>query len=84
MNGQLPYNYAISNMGLDNPEQIISQMEEQNQAMAILKQIQELNQINPQAGQMIIQEIQQASQKDYAEGAQLEMTQYSNLPSQQQ
>jgi hypothetical protein len=37
-----------------------------------LKQIQELNQINPQAGQMIIQEIQQASQKAMADGAQLE------------
>jgi len=84
MNGQLPYNYAISNMGLDNPEQIISQMEEQNQAMAILKQIQELNQINPQAGQMIIQEIQQASQKAMAEGAQLENDTVQQPPSQQQ
>ncbi len=72
LNGQLPYNYAISNMGLDNPEAIISGMQEQNQAMEILKQIQELNQINPQAGQMIIQEIQQASQKAMADGAQLE------------
>jgi len=70
--GQLPYNYAISNMGLEHPEQIISDMQEQNQAMEILKQIQELNQVNPQAGQMIIQEIQQATQKAMAEGAQLE------------
>ena len=71
LQGQLPYNYAISNMGLEHPEEIITGMEEQNQAMQILKQIQELAQINPQAAQQIMQEIQTASQKSMAEGNEL-------------
>jgi hypothetical protein len=76
--GFLPYNYGIWNGGLDNPEEIISEKEQQDQAFKFMQSVQELAKTDPTAFQMYFEMVQKA----IAEGAVLE--QNDRVPQQPQ